>query len=49
MTPDQQQVLFGNTGRALHGVRTDIQDRHIAHCTRADPGYGAGVAKALGR
>jgi len=49
MTPDQQQVLFGNTGRALHGVRTDIQDRHIDHCTQADPGYGAGVAKALGR
>ncbi|MDB5538843.1 MAG: hypothetical protein JWQ89_2793, partial [Devosia sp.] len=22
--------------------------RHIANCTKADPAYGAGVAKALG-
>jgi catalase len=25
-----------------------VRQRHIANCTRADPAYGAGVAKALG-
>jgi catalase len=25
-----------------------IKQRHLANCTRADPAYGAGVAKALG-
>jgi catalase len=25
-----------------------IKQRHVANCTRADPAYGAGVAKALG-
>ena len=25
-----------------------IKERHVANCTRADPAYGAGVAKALG-
>ena len=49
MTPEQQQVLFENTGRALRGVRSDIQDRHIHHCAQADPSYGAGVAMALAR
>jgi catalase len=26
-----------------------IQERHIANCTKADPGYGAGVAQAIAR
>jgi len=25
----------------------DIQRRHVEHCGKADPAYGAGVAKAL--
>jgi catalase len=25
-----------------------IKERHVANCNRADPAYGAGVAKALG-
>jgi len=49
MTPAQQQILFANTAANLAGVSTAIQDRHIANCTKADPAYGAGVAKALGR
>ncbi|OBU86645.1 catalase [Chromobacterium subtsugae] len=48
MTPAQQQVLFDNTARAMGGVDEAIQRRHIANCAKADPAYGAGVAKALG-
>jgi len=48
MTPAQQQVLFENTARSIGGAPTDIQKRHIANCTKADPAYGTGVAIALG-
>ena len=48
MTPAQQQVLFENTARSVGGAPREIQLRHIANCTKADPAYGAGVAKALG-
>ncbi len=48
MTPAQQQVLFENTARSLGGTPHEIQTRHIDNCTKADPAYGAGVAKALG-
>lgn len=48
MTPAQQQVLFDNTARAMGGVDEAIKRRHIANCAKADPAYGAGVAKALG-
>jgi len=47
MTPAQQQVLFDNTARAVGGASREIQERHIANCSKADPAYGAGVAKAL--
>ena len=47
MTPAQQQILFDNTARSLNGVPKEIQIRHISHCLKADPAYGAGVAKAL--
>ncbi len=47
MTPAQQQVLFENTARSVGDASRAIQERHIAHCTKADPAYGAGVAKAL--
>ena len=49
MTPAQQQVLFDNTARSLGGASQAIQARHIAHCTQADPAYGAGVATALAK
>ena len=48
MTPTQQQVLFENTARSLNGVPREIQVRHISNCLKADPAYGAGVARALG-
>jgi len=47
MTPEQQQVLFENTARSVGGASKDIQQRHIDHCTKADPAYGKGVADAL--
>ncbi len=48
MSPEQQQVLFENTGRSLGGARIEIQNRHLRNCHRADPAYALGVAKALG-
>jgi catalase len=48
MTPAQQQALFDNTARAMGDARRHIKERHVANCLRADPAYGAGVARALG-
>jgi catalase len=48
MTPAQQQALFDNTARAMGDAPEEVKRRHIANCTRCDPAYGAGVAKALG-
>jgi len=47
MSPAQQQVLFENTARAMGDAPDFIKQRHIANCSKADPAYGAGVAKAL--
>lgn len=48
MTVQQQQVLFENTARAMGDAPEEIKRRHIDNCTKADPAYGTGVAKALG-
>jgi catalase len=48
MNAQQRQTLFDNTARAIGGAAKHIQERHIANCTKADPAYGGGVAKALG-
>jgi len=48
MTPAQRQALFENTARAMGDARPHIKQRHVENCTRADPAYGAGVARALG-
>jgi len=32
----------------MAGVPVEIVKRQIVHCYRADPEYGAGVAKAMG-
>jgi catalase len=48
MSPAQQQALFDNTARAMADVAREIKQRHIDHCAKADPAYGAGVAKSLG-
>ncbi len=47
MTPAQRQALFDNTARSLGGASREVQERHIGHCTQADPAYGHGVAAAL--
>ncbi len=48
MNDAQKQVLFENTARAIGPAKVEIQHRHIVNCSKADPAYGAGVAKALG-
>ena len=48
MTSAQQQVLFDNTARAMGDAPDFIKRRHAENCHKADPAYGAGVAKALG-
>ena len=48
MNPAQQQELFDNTARSIGDAPREIQIRHIRHCLKADPAYGAGIAKALG-
>ncbi len=47
MSPAQQQALFNNTAGAMGDAPDFIKQRHIDNCTRCDPAYGAGVAKAL--
>jgi len=48
MGPEQQQVLFANTARAMGDAPKPIKVRHIGNCYKADPAYGKGVADALG-
>jgi catalase len=31
----------------MRGVERHIKIRHIRHCLKADPAYGAGIAAAL--
>ncbi|MDY0191225.1 MAG: catalase [Desulfuromonas sp.] len=47
MSPAQQEVLFGNTARAMGDCPREIKVRHAQNCYKADPAYGGGVAKAL--
>jgi catalase len=47
MNAAQRQQLFDNTARQVGGAARQIQERHVANCTKADPAYGAGVARAL--
>lgn len=48
MNQTQRQALFDNTGRAMGEAPLEIKKRHVENCTKCDPAYGAGVAKALG-
>jgi catalase len=48
MSPEQQEVLFANTARAMGDIPEEIKIRHAGNCYKADPAYGEGVAKALG-
>ncbi|MEN3930596.1 catalase [Microvirga sp. W0021] len=48
MSKDQQDQLFSNIRDAMQGVPEEIIRRQIAHFSKADPAYGAGVAAKLG-
>ena len=45
---DAQQRLLDNTAEAMHGVPLEIVKRWIAHCGKADPEYGKGLAARMG-
>lgn len=47
MSPAERQRLFDNTARSMGDAEAAVRQRHIDHCSRADPAYGAGVAAAL--
>ena len=47
MSAEQQQALFENTARAIDGASQQSIEKHIEHCTTADPAYGEGVRKAI--
>lgn len=47
MDPLQRAALFANTARSMRGVSEVVRQRHVANCSRADPDYGAGIARAL--
>ena len=48
MPADEQQLTCENTARAMGDAELFIKQRHVRNCYKADPAYGAGVAKALG-
>jgi catalase len=48
MPPDEQELLFANTARAMGDAELFIKQRHVRNCYRADSNYGEGVARALG-
>lgn len=48
MSPEQQAALFNNTARDIKNAPEKVKLRHIGNCLKADPDYGAGVAKAMG-
>ncbi len=48
MTPEQKQVLFENTARAMGDAPDEVKLRHVNNCMQCDVEYGEGVKKALG-
>ncbi|GGW99558.1 catalase [Pigmentiphaga litoralis] len=48
MSPEQKAQLISNIVGDMQTVPREIQIRQIAHFTKADPAYGAGVAQGLG-
>lgn len=48
MSAEQKQTLFSNTAASIGPAKDFIKIRHIRNCYSADPGYGKGVADALG-
>lgn len=48
MSDEQKKQLFSNLAEAMVGVPEEIVIRQLGHCHKADPGYAAGVAAAMG-
>lgn len=48
MSDQQRDALMTSIAGAMASVPEEIQRRQIGHFTKADPAYGAGVAKKLG-
>lgn len=48
MKPDAKKRLISNIVGSMQSVPKEIQERQIAHFTKADPAYGRGVAEGLG-
>lgn len=48
MSPQEQDRLVQNIAGSLGKCPQWLQEKMVAHFTRADEAYGAGLAKALG-
>jgi catalase len=48
MPADARERLMDNVAAAMQGVPLEIVARQVVHFYRADPAYGAGVAKRMG-
>ena len=48
MDEEEKKRLIANIVAAMQGVPHEIQARQIAHFSKADPKYGAGIADGLG-
>lgn len=48
MNEDQRTLLIANIVGAMQSVSRDVQLRQLAYFVKADPAYGAGIAKGLG-
>ncbi|MFI0348114.1 MAG: catalase [Chthoniobacterales bacterium] len=49
MSCEAQKRLCSNLAEAMTGISDEIIERQLAHFTKADPDYGAGVRVALGK
>jgi catalase len=48
MPADAKERLMDNVAAAMQGVPREIVERQVIHFHRADPAYGAGVARRMG-
>lgn len=48
MSQAQQELLVNNIAGTMSGVTDDVIQRQLQYFFKADPAYGAGIAKALG-
>ena len=48
LAADAKERLMDNIAAAMQGVPKEIVERQVAHFAKADPAYGAGVARRMG-